>query len=102
MFVFPTLIVMDQSEPAGGPTATHGIFSGTFTAADLNPEIHISFASAVSAIEHGNTYVDIHTSKFLDGEIRGLLAEIPEPGTFSLLAVAVIIAAYGVRGSRAA
>jgi hypothetical protein len=42
----------------------------------------------VNAVTTGGAYLNIHTTMFAAGEIRGFFAPIPEPGTTSLLAVA--------------
>lgn len=44
---------------------------GTFTAADVSG---ISYADLLAAIRAGNTYVNVHTTQFPGGEIRGQLA----------------------------
>ena len=44
---------------------------GTFTAANVTG---ISFADLLAAIRAGNTYVNVHTTAFPGGEIRGQLA----------------------------
>jgi hypothetical protein len=59
-----------------------GTVTGTITAADIVaiPAQGIAagdFAGAVRAIESGNTYVNVHTSNFPSGEIRG---QIPGKG----------------------
>jgi hypothetical protein len=42
----------------------------------------------VNAVSTGGAYLNIHSSMFSGGEIRGFFAPIPEPGTTSLLALA--------------
>ncbi len=60
--------------PASGGTVT-----GTITAADIlapTPDQGLSagdFAGAIRAIRSGNTYVNVHTTRFPAGEIRGQL-----------------------------
>ena len=49
----------------------HILAEGTFTAADV---AGISFADLLAAIRAGNTYVNVHTTQFPGGEIRGQLA----------------------------
>jgi hypothetical protein len=44
---------------------------GTFTAADVSG---ISYADLLAAIRAGNAYVNVHTTLFPGGEIRGQLA----------------------------
>jgi hypothetical protein len=43
-----------------------------------------SAAALIGAIEQGKAYLNIHTTNFGGGEIRGFLA-VPEPGTITLL-----------------
>ena len=60
--------------PAAGGTVT-----GTITAADIlapTPDQGLAagdFAGAVRAIQSGNTYANVHTTRFPAGEIRGQL-----------------------------
>ncbi|MGC4043738.1 MAG: CHRD domain-containing protein [Armatimonas sp.] len=44
------------------------------------------------AMDDGKAYLDIHTTAFPNGEIRGFLAPVsaPEPGTLALLGLAVV------------
>jgi hypothetical protein len=49
----------------------HILADGTFTASDVSG---ISFADLLAAIRAGNTYVNVHTTAFPGGEIRGQLA----------------------------
>lgn len=43
-----------------------------------------------AAIEAGTAYLNIHTTMFPSGEIRGLLAAVPEPASLALLATALV------------
>ncbi|MEP6810603.1 MAG: PEP-CTERM sorting domain-containing protein, partial [Chthoniobacterales bacterium] len=45
-------------------------------------------AAFVSAVNSGTSYLNIHSTTFGGGEIRGFWAPVPEPTTVSLLAVA--------------
>ena len=68
---------------------TSGTYSTVLTAANLLPDPADgikTFADAVSAIEGGHTYINIHTVAHPDGEIRGQLA-VPEPAGLTLLAL---------------
>lgn len=69
---------------------TSGILAGVLTSADFVAAGGLTtFAQAVQAIQAGNTYVNIHTSTFPGGEIRGQLVTlqvVPEPSSFALLA----------------
>lgn len=69
---------------------TSGTYSTTLTAANFVPDpTHgiNTFAQAVSAIEAGQTYFNIHTVNFPMGEIRGQITVIPEPAALTLLAL---------------
>lgn len=44
-------------------------------------------AALVAAIAAGKSYLNIHTTTFPGGEIRGFLAPVPEPSSFALLAL---------------
>ena len=69
---------------------TSGLFNGTFTAANLIPQPMYginTFGDLVTAVEHGNTYLNIDTVLFPNGEIRGQVVPVPEPVTLSLLGV---------------
>lgn len=63
------------------PATTSGTYSNTFTG--------ISVAD-ITGIEAGLAYINIHNATFPGGEIRGdILAAVPEPGSLSLLTVAI-------------
>jgi hypothetical protein len=49
----------------------------------------LAFAALLGGMNDGKTYVNIHTTAFPGGEIRGFLAAaaVPEPSTLSLLGV---------------
>lgn len=44
-----------------------------------------AFADLFDAMLAGNTYLNIHTSQFPGGEIRGQLAAVPEPSTWAMM-----------------
>ena len=69
-----------SSYRAGFITANGGTTSGAFNALS-------------AALNDGKAYMNIHTSAFPCGEIRGFLAEVPEPGTtvLGLLSGAVLM-----------
>lgn len=51
----------------------------------------------------GDTYVNVHSVNFPNGEIRGQLAAVPEPTTFSLVILPFLLfgaAAYKLRRTR--
>ena len=68
----------------GFPSATSGAYDNTFT---------LSFADFTfldNGIAAGRAYVNIHTSTFPGGEIRGFLAPVPEPGSLALVGAGVL------------
>ena len=46
-----------------------------------------AFADLFGGMLDGNAYLNIHTSQFGGGEIRGQLAAIPEPSTWAMMLV---------------
>ena len=67
--------------------ATSGTISGSGT---LN-------AAGIAGMLNGLTYVNIHTSTFGGGEIRGQNLLVPEPGSFALAGLGGLILARFVR-----
>lgn len=102
-------IILPFTAP-GPPAAPSGAFAGTLTAADLMPSPAngiTTFADAINAIQAGNTYVNIHTGTFPNGEIRGQLVvtagAVPAPGALVLAGTGALTGlGYGWRRRRAA
>jgi hypothetical protein len=44
-----------------------------------------AFNALVAGLDLGYAYLNVHTSVFGGGEIRGLLVAVPEPGTYALM-----------------
>lgn len=87
--------------PAG---VTSGSYSNTFDmtqAANFNPAFITANSGTpgtaetalFSGIAAGKAYLNIHTSQFGGGEIRGFLQPVPEPATLSLVALGIGAAA---------
>ncbi len=77
--------------PSGYLPATDMI-SGTLTASDLMPDPSggiLTLADVATAIQNGDAYVNIHTSEYPAGELRGQLTATPEPASVGLVFVAL-------------
>ena len=46
-----------------------------------------AFAALVAGLNAGDAYLNIHTTQFPGGEIRGFLNAVPEPETYALMGV---------------
>jgi hypothetical protein len=81
---------------------TSGTYDHTFDmslASSYNPafvtaqgSISTAFTALIAGMETGNAYLNIHTSEFPGGEIRGLLQpvappDVPEPATLALVGI---------------
>ena len=57
-------------------------------------------AFLLSSILAGTSYLNIHTTTFTGGEVRGFLAQTPEPSTWALMLLGFGAAGAMLRGSR--
>ena len=92
---------------------TTGTFLQTFdltVAATFNPAFIAAHGGTVAGAQaafiagllSGQTYLNIHTSQFPGGEIRGQLEAVPEPATLLLLTTGIAGVAGAVRKRRKA
>jgi hypothetical protein len=61
-----------------------------------------AFAALIAGLNAGNAYLNVHTTMFPGGEIRGQLAAVPEPSTWLLLTGGFAIMGLGLRRRRRA
>ena len=54
-------------------------------------------AAFITGLLSGQTYLNIHTSQFPGGEIRGQLHSVPEPATFLLMGTGLMAAVGAIR-----
>ena len=102
-----TLLPAFNGFPLG---VTSGSFSTTLdltSAASYNPafvtaqgSVSAAEAALIAGIENGETYINIHTTNFGGGEIRGFLTPTPEPASMLLLGSG-LVGLLGMRRKRA-
>lgn len=100
----PILLWFFPSTLMPTPTATSGSYSGMWTESDLmkqstDPAI-TTFATLIGDLEAGNTYVNIHSTNYPMGELRGQLMMTPEPGALALVGLSLILVAGGIARRR--
>lgn len=78
-----------HTAPAGANGGVTFGFTGVpgATAGAIPTQVFSITAGQVADLFAGNMYMNIHTSAFPGGEIRGQLAPVPEPGTLALAGV---------------
>jgi hypothetical protein len=63
------------------------------TPGDPSDNVVLAFNALVAGLDAGKAYLNLHTSTYSGGEIRGLLVPVPEPETYALM-----LAGLGVLG----
>lgn len=63
------------------------------TPLDPSDNVVLAFNALVAGLDAEKAYLNLHTSAYPGGEIRGLLAPVPEPQTYALM-----LAGLGVMG----
>lgn len=91
------------------PTANSGVIvpfdaaltlSNNGTAGTLTNYAFTLTATQLEGLLNGRAYVNIHTSTYPGGEIRGQLYVVPEPGTLMLLGAGLVTVASRLRKRR--
>lgn len=87
------------------PTATSGHYTGTWTPADLTAQSQdpgvTTFTQLIAALNAGEVYVNVHSVNYPMGEIRGQLAMTPEPATFALIGIPLLLGFTALRRKHA-
>jgi hypothetical protein len=89
---------------ANGPVLVDLLSFGSFVA--MGPSIayianNIPFAFEADLLA-GNTYLNLATSAFEDGEIRGQLRPVPEPSSAALFGIGALVVGAAARRNRIA
>jgi hypothetical protein len=79
--------------PLGGTSGTYDHTFDMSLSSSYNPAfisshggtVGTAFNSLVAGLDAGNAYLNIHTSSFPGGELRALLAPVPEPETYGMM-----------------
>ncbi|GAC1703098.1 MAG: hypothetical protein NVS9B4_10180 [Candidatus Acidiferrum sp.] len=80
----------------GLPNATSGTFNSTFSIPSSLVN-GITLSDFITGLESGNAYVNLHTSTFPGGEIRG---QLPEPASLTLVLLGLASMLISSRGRR--
>jgi hypothetical protein len=64
---------------------------------DNGGSVSTAFNALVFGLDAGKAYLNVHTSSFPGGEIRALLAPVPEPETYALLLAGLGVVGWAAR-----
>jgi hypothetical protein len=81
---------------------TTGATSGTIAAGNLNLVDNTNgsgytIAQQLAQLNSGQWYINIHTTTFGGGEIRGLISVVPEPASAALFVLGGVCAGWYVK-----
>lgn len=90
---------------------TSGSYDHTFDMTDANSynpayitanggTVGTAFAAFVTGLDGGMAYLNIHTTAFPAGEIRGFLLAVPEPETYALMLLGLAVVGAAARHQR--
>lgn len=80
---FPSGATFGSYDHTFDTSVTSGTFNAAFVTANGGTAAGAE-AALIAGAQAGKAYLNIHSSAFGGGEIRGFLVETPEPGTFLL------------------
>jgi hypothetical protein len=94
--------------PLGVTSGTYNMTFDLTMASTYNPAFVTAQGGIVAGAEAalgtallaGETYINIHTSMFPNGEIRGFLAAVPEPATWVMMLIGFAGLGFAFRQSR--
>jgi hypothetical protein len=77
-------------------------YNPLFITSAFNPSGTLAGAEAAleTALLQGRTYINIHTTGFPGGEIRGFLGAVPEPATWAMMLIGFLGLGFAFRQSR--
>lgn len=84
---FPAGVTSGNYGPTSWDLTDLGSFTGSFVTNFGSGTVAGAEAALAAGLASGRAYLNIHSSMFPGGEIRGFLQPVPEPGTLVLLSL---------------